>query len=195
MACDKKNTLLPMRATAAAMVLLTLVMLCGCGKTPPVAETTQPTHRTEPPVAETTQPTQATETVPQATLVTVPELEATYEQWLAAAMFRAAMQQAVSFVPLGAYTLTETDLSDPSASQGVFFHFVYDGQEMVIRSVPIAEKRTDTGTSDLYTTRLGYATFDRVVMNPEELMMLKVLDLNELAPLIEHSGLVYLYSN
>lgn len=200
---DCKNTRrLSVIAAAVAMCLL----LCACAQEQPPAteptqtqpvQTTAPTLETEDTQpAQTTAPTQETEdTVPPATYVTVPQIEASYEQWLAATMMFPVYQQYLDVVPLGVYTLTESTLSDYSASQGVFIHFRSGSEEVIIRSVPLTAERTESGTTDLYSAKLGYATFDRVVMNPEELMMMTQLDMDGVMALIEYTGLVYLYSH
>lgn len=155
--------------------------------TEPSQPQNQATEPTSPGTATT--PTQPVE-VPE-----VPVGENSYEEHLAAAMVVGASMEYLDFQVLGIYAPSRTPVSAKLYSQGAYAHLVIGGQEVLIRSLPLEGKRSEPGTTDLYTADLGYATFEVVEPSSVDLSGMEELTLEELSDLIAQSMLVSLYAN
>lgn len=178
-------------ALLAAMLVLTTLAACGETLVEPEQTTTAPVQTTAP--AQTTAPQETTlpaQTDPPAVYETLPDIQASYEQWLAGAMVVAATMEYPEYLPVSAYTLTETQLENKLDSSGVFL-VISDGvQELILHSTPLAAERDTAGTRDLSTAQLGYATFDMVVMSPSDLGGLKEMSMDELMEMSIYAMLV-----
>lgn len=121
--------------------------------------------------------------------------EASYEEWLAAGMVTAISMRYPEFELEGIYLTAKTELSEKEESNGVYVIFYNDEMKMAIYSKPLAEERNESGTIDLYTKDLGFATFDEVSAN--EIQIVEYIDLQQedLKDLIKQSLLVSLYEH
>ena len=161
---NKKILLIAGIVIAVAAVAVAVILAGQGGKEPapatePVSTSTNPTQPSEQP---TTAPTQPVQTLPPAVWETMPEIDATYEQWLAAAMFLVMPLEYPDFQLEGIYAASQTELDQKSSSQGVYFCFQSGGEQVWIHSAPLQGNRSEKGTTDLHTAQLGYASFDRV---------------------------------
>lgn len=139
---------------------------------------------TLPPVVEPTEP---------AVLPTIGQEESSYEHWLAAGMVMAASMEYPDFQVLGIYAASETPVAYHATSSGAYVHIMTGGEELLIHSVPLDGERSTTGTTDLYTAQLGFATFDPVAVGSVDLGSMEKLELEDLSDLISQSLLVSLY--
>ena len=88
--------------------------------------------------------------------------DASYERWLAAGMVTAISMQYPAFEINGIYLASETEMSDKISSAGATVVFSSSGESYAVQSRPLSDERTETGTIDLYTKDLGFATFDPI---------------------------------
>lgn len=165
----------------------------------PTTGTTQqsvdPNSTTAPDETTTLATTEPVETEPPAVLVTLPELEGTYEQWLAAAMYYLSFMEYPEYTLTGLYTGSATSTANRMDSQGVYM-LLSDGEnELLICSKPLADKRSEVGATDLHTAQLGFATFDVVDPATVDLAGMNLLDPNELIEMMNYTVLPALYSN
>lgn len=151
--------------------------------TEPTAETTAPVQ-TQPVIVEPTEP---------AVLPTVGQEESSYEQWLAAGMVMAISMEYPDFELLGIYAASETPVAYHATSSGAYVHFRSGGGEILIHSAPLDAERSVSGTTDLYTAQLGFATFDQVAVGSADLGGMEKLELEALSDLISQSLLVSIY--
>lgn len=157
--------------------------------------------QTEPPA------TLPPETVPEQTLppetvpvhtdptAPIPELDGSYEHWLSAAMVMAVSLEYPQFELVGVWAASATEISESAGSDGVFLLIRVNGREVLIHSRPLSGERSQTGTRDLYTAQLGFATFDEVERSSVDLSKLKEFRLEQLSDMIAQSLLVTLYSH
>lgn len=124
---------------------------------------------------------------------TIQKVDASYERWLAAAMVTAISLQYTEFEINGIYFETETDLTKPLESSGVYVTFAGDGEMITIHSEALTEERTEAGTMDLYTMDLGFATFDTVDVESVNISNMQSVQVEDLSELISQSMLVSLY--
>lgn len=155
------------------------------GEDQPPQKPDDPSDPSELPEDTTPQQTQ-----PPAEWETLPPLDETYEEWLAAAMYMAGHLQYPGYELVGIYAASETAPSNSGASLGVYMHIRVDGREILLCGQPLSQRRTQAGTTDLHTAQLGYATFDEV--SGVDLSGMIPLDMNELVELIDYSMLVSL---
>lgn len=164
---NKKFWLLAAVVLVIAAVIIAVIL---SGKNPqapaaptdPLATDSSTHHTGEPSQQQTDPSTQPIETVPPAVWQTTPQMDATYEQWLAAAMFLVMPLEYPDFQLEGIYAASNTELEQKASSQGVYFCFLSGGEQVWIHSAPLAGNRSEKGTTDLHTAQLGYASFDRV---------------------------------
>ena len=120
---------------------------------------------------------------------------ADYEEWLAAGMVTALSMQYPDFKIDGIYLTGRTELSKKENSNGVYVIFTAEGTQAAVYSVPLSEERTESGTIDLYTRDLGFATFDMKDLNAINKESYQQIEMNELDELISQSLLVSLYEH
>ena len=210
---NKEGRLLKLAAAVLVLVLLALVgvvahlerqqrpdetlpeeslpeMSATAGQTNP-AEPSEPATgvvETEP------EETEPEETKLPGVLVTVPDIEGTYEHWLAAAMYYIPFMDYPEYTVVGLYTRTATVLEKKMDSDGVYMLLSNGVEELLFHSAPLADHRTEKGTTDLHTAQLGYATFDRVDAKTVDLATMISLDPESLAEMMSYTGLPGLYS-
>lgn len=195
---NKHKTAIVVSAVAIVVILAALLVVLQGRRnvingdypyTPPTG--TAPVTTTQPP--ETPAHGQE-ETVPPSVWNTVPDLGASYEQWLSAAMFLLLPREYPDFQLQGIYTASNTEISQSSQSLGAYIVFTSGGREIWIHSLPLTQPRTEAGVTDLYTAQLGHATFDRVEPGSVDLSALEQQNLEDLALLVDFSMLVTLHS-
>lgn len=123
----------------------------------------------------------------------IEQAEASYEEWLAAAMVVAVSMQYEDFIIDGIYLSDEN--STRENSQGVCVLFTAGDDHQAVWSEPIDEERADSGTIDLYTKSLGFATFDIVDAAYVNTMDKQEIGIDDLEDLISQSMLVSLYEH
>lgn len=211
---NKEGRLLKLAAVVLVLVLLALVGVVAHlerqqqpgGKLPEetlpeesLSETTTTDGQTKPTESSESATTGTVETEPEETklpgvLVTVPDIEGTYEQWLAAAMYYIPFMDYPEYTVVGLYTRTSTALEKKMDSDGVYMLLSNGVEELLFHSAPLADHRTEKGTTDLHTAQLGYATFDRVDAKTVDLAAMISLDPESLAEMMSYTGLPGLYS-
>lgn len=157
--------------------------------------------QTEPPASVPGETTPG-QTVPEQTVpvytdptAPIPELDGSYEHWLSAAMVMAVSLEYPQFELEGVWAASATELSESANSAGAFLLIRVNGREVLIHSRPLSGERSQTGTRDLYTAQLGFATFDEVDRSSVDLSKLKELKLEQLSDMIAQSLLVTLYGH
>jgi len=147
---------------------------------------------------ETTDPAQPVETVPEpsapGTGEPVQRADAEYEKWLGAALVVCVSMEHPDFELEGVYAASATALEEKFSSDGAWILFSSGGSRMAIHAVPLKEERTESGTSDISTEAIGFATFDRVDPGAVDLASMEQLPVEELGELIEQSLLVSIYT-
>lgn len=123
-------------------------------------------------------------------------IDAPYEDWLAAAVITSISMNTPDFELGEIYTATETTLDNKSESQGVYVTYQSAGETKCIQSVPLeAGRSNETGTRDIYTEVIGYATYDEVSADSMDTTVWKSIETADLNTLIEQSERVVLYDN
>lgn len=185
-----KKLLIPAIAVLAVVVVVLVLLLSKQEPSEPVSTTAALTSTASTTAAtipetsaetthQTTTPMESGETYPPAQWETTPEIEATYEQWLAAAMFLVIPLEYPDFQLEGIYAASQTELERKATSLGVYFCFQSDGAQVWIHSAPLASNRSEKGTTDLHTAQLGYASFD--VVEPADVSAMTELAIADLA--------------
>lgn len=132
---------------------------------------------------------------PKANVEIIEKKDASYEEWLAAAMTMAISLDGEQFDIKHIYYNTETSLEDKQDSKGVYIIYEKNGKTMCIYSSPLKKERTKKGKTDLYTKDLGFATFDEVDKKVKDFKKWKEINKDSLSDLISQSMLVSLYEN
>lgn len=125
----------------------------------------------------------------------IEKTDASYEMWMAAAMVTAISMQYDDFTIDDIYLTGDTSIESKTESQGVYVVFTTGEGQFAVNSRALDAERVDTGTVDLYTRDLGFATFDMVDItgiNTESCIQVTMDDLGEL---ISQSLLVSLYEH
>lgn len=127
---------------------------------------------------------------------TLPQLEeASYENWLAAAMVVGISMEYSDFEISGIYTATETELEDKKNSDGVYLFFKTVNETLVLHSEYLAGERAAAGTRDISSQVLGFASFDLVDSATVNTEGMRQIRLEELSKLIDQSMLVSIYTH
>ena len=130
------------------------------------------------------------------TPATLPQLEdASYENWLAAAMVVGLSMEYPDFEISGIYTSTETELKDRKNSDGVFIFFKTGTETLVLHSGYLAGERAAAGTRDISSQVLGFASFDLVESATVNTEGMRQILLEDLSKLIAQSMLVSIYTH
>lgn len=137
---------------------------------------------------------QGGEDVPQPPDDIVQKADADYEQWLSAAMIVCVSMEYPDFELDGVYAASSTTLEDKYSSDGAYIVFTTGGTKIAIHSRALENERTDSGTVDISSEMVGYATFDRVDPASLDVSSLEELTMDELSELISQSLLVSIYS-
>ena len=95
----------------------------------------------------------------------VQQVTVEYEKWLAAAMVVGVSIEYPDFELVDICTETCKELTDSQSSKGVYILFKSSGTEMAVYGVPLEQERTTSGTIDISTMNMGFATFDMVDVN------------------------------
>lgn len=120
--------------------------------------------------------------------------EAEYEEWLAAAMIISVSMEYPDFELNGIYTPSATSLSEKSDSEGVYLEFTSGGETMIVHSAALSGERTESGTSDISTELLGFASFDVLQAGSVNTAEMNQIPLNDLEELINQSLLVSIHT-
>ena len=128
---------------------------------------------------------------------TIPQLpqqaNADYEKWLAAAMVVGISMEYPEFEIAGIYTSSETPLSEKRNSDGVYIVLTNGAQNMVLHSMPLDGERTVSGTKDISSQVLGFASFDLVDPASVKTDSMMQIEMEELTELISPSLLISIY--
>lgn len=121
-------------------------------------------------------------------------VEASYEQWLSAAVLTGISIEYPSFEIGEFYISGETEIEDKASSEGVYVTFSADGEEKCIRSIPLDAERSDEGTKDIYSEVIEFATFEEADVSdiPEGF---SAVDIDNIDELITQSTRVSVYSH
>lgn len=122
-------------------------------------------------------------------------MDASYERWLASEVMIGISMQYPDFTFENVYLGGETEIAEKTKSKGVYVVFHADGEEKVIHSVPLNDERTESGTKDLYSRDLGFATFDEIALEEMEADTFLQAEPEEFDDLISQSLLVSLYEH
>jgi len=123
----------------------------------------------------------------------VQKLEASYEEWIAAAMVVAVSMQYPDFESEEIYVTGATDFEKKNESNGVYIVFSAEGETMAFHSFPIKEERTEKGTMDISTMDMGFITFDAVDEKEIPKSQCRKIVFEELEDLIKQSLLVTIH--
>lgn len=127
--------------------------------------------------------------------VLIERVEASYEEWLASAALIGMTMQYPDFEQEEIYLASETELDDHSKSKGVYIIFEIEGEKRALSVQPLNEERSEAGTNDLYTSDLGYATFDEIKAKDVKTKEMTKVEVDDLTEEIEQSILVTIYSH
>lgn len=126
---------------------------------------------------------------------TVEKAEASYERWLAAAMMVSLPFNYSDVEIQHIYYVSEHEMEDKMESEGVYMVFTSEGDTHCIYCKPLSEQRTESGTCDLYTEDLGFASYEEVDVNSISVDDYQEIDEDSLSELASQSLLVSLYEN
>ena len=129
------------------------------------------------------------------TVEIIKKQDAPYEEWLAAAMVLGISMQYEDFTIDKIYLTGETDIASKGNSHGAYVVFSLNGKKVVLESCPLDAERTETGTMDLYTKDLGFATFDTVPSDSLDTESYQEITMDDLQESISQSLLVSLYEH
>lgn len=132
---------------------------------------------------------------PNAKAEIIEKKDASYEEWLAAAMMVAVSLKGEEFEVEHIYYKTETDLADKQDSEGVYLIYKTGGKSVCVKSTPLKKERNKKGKTDLSTQDLGFATFDTVDKDSKDFDGWKEIKEDSLSDLVSQSMLVSLYEN
>ena len=127
---------------------------------------------------------------PQPTVVIVQQADAEYEKWLAATMVMCVSMEYPDFELEAIYAASATALENKLDSQGAYIVFTTGGNRICIHSRALEAERTATGTKDISTEAIGYATVDMVNPDSVDFSVLEEIDLADLSELFTQSLLV-----
>jgi hypothetical protein len=136
---------------------------------------------------------QGTQGIPAQTMPQ--QAEADYEKWLSAAMVVGLSMEYPDFVLTGIYTASETALENKKSSEGVYIFFTSGGKTQGLYGVALERERTESGTRDISTNTVGFATFDLVEPESVDVSAMKQIFLEEIGELIAQSVLVSIYTH
>lgn len=125
----------------------------------------------------------------------VEKKEATYEQWLAAAMVVAVSLEGEPFNVKHIYLCSENTLDNKQNSDGVYLIYEKEKNMICLHSSPLKEECKEKGMKNLYTQDLGFATFNNVDINTQDFSNYEEIVLEDLEELISQSMLVSIYEN
>lgn len=126
---------------------------------------------------------------------TVEKAEASYERWLAAAMMVSLPFNYSDVEVQHIYYVSEHEVEDKMESEGVYMVFTSEGDTYCIYCKPLSEQRTESGTCDLYTKDLGFASYEEIDENSINADDYEEIDVDSLSELASQSLLVSLYEN
>lgn len=127
--------------------------------------------------------------------VIVEKAEANYERWLAAGMIVGISLHYPEYEFTGIYLASDSEMGNSVDSNGVYIVFECEGEEIAIHSKPLKEERTESGTRDLYTKDLGFATFNEIDAGNIKVEDCEPVSMEELTELIGQSMLVSIYEH
>lgn len=114
--------------------------------------------------------------------------EAPDSEWLAAAMVIAITLEYPDF------DIEEIYVAEDGEKEA-YIIFNSEGQKKAIHSTALKEERKESGTRDIYTKDLGFATFDETEPENINSNQMTKIEIDELGKLIEQSLLVSVYQN
>lgn len=123
----------------------------------------------------------------------VERTDADYERWLAAAMVMGVSMEYPEFDLQGIYIASETTIEDKMESAGSYIIFTSGGETLAVHSVPLNGERSASGTRDISTETLGFATFDLVDADSVDTASMKEIRIEDMGELIAQSLLVSIY--
>lgn len=132
---------------------------------------------------------------PNAKAKIIKKKDASYEEWLAAAMMVAVSLKGEEFDVEHIYYKEETSLENKENSEGVYLIYKTGGKSVCVKSTPLEKERSKKGTVDISTQDLGFATFDTVNKNDKDFNGWKEIKEDSISDLISQSMLVSLYEN
>lgn len=121
--------------------------------------------------------------------------DASYEEWLSAAMVSALTLNESDLDIQHIYYKTKTELSNKMKSSGVYVVFKSENKIKCVYSKPLEEENQESGTVNLYTQDLGFSTFESVNINKVNFTGYSEITVDSLTTLISQSMLVSLYEN
>lgn len=140
-----------------------------------------------------TQPTELIESLPPVEIVE--RADAEYEKWLSAAQVVCVSMEYPDFQLDGVYTTSATALENKYDSEGAYIIFTSGGNKMAFHSKALEKERSATGTIDISTEAIGYATFDKIDPASINVSSLDQIELEELSDLISQSLLISIYTH
>ena len=111
--------------------------------------------------------------------------DAEYEEWLAATVIVAISMEYPEFTDIQVYK---------AENQDVYAFFKVNDELTVIHSEKIDGERSESGTRDISSQTLGFATFDIIDANEVNRDNMTEIEIDELRELISQSMLVSIYS-
>ena len=185
---------------ALLAALLAVCAITGCGKKPeePVASS---------PAAVQSVPEQAAtaleshekpgEDGPSQTEKVEPlypsERNETYEEWLAAGMVTGLSMLYPDAQITGIYLASESGMDAADNSEGVYISFLLHESPCAVRSFPLTAEREEAGTTDIYTSELGFAAFDGIDPDQIPVQQCRKIGLEDLGDLIAQTQFVSVY--
>lgn len=163
--------------------------------TAPASSSTSPEESEDAPETENTSQTDEYEETPPPSVELTQQAQAEYEPWLAAAMLIGVSMEYPDFEFGGLYTSSATALEDKFSSQGVYLLFTSAGESLALHSIPLEAERTQSGTRDISTQNLGFASFDLVEPSFVDTESMTELKLESMSELIAQSLLVSVYTH
>lgn len=139
--------------------------------------------------------TKVEEQAPEAKYVEYERADAPYEHWLAAAVVTGISMDYPDFELEGIYATGETELEQCSNSEGIYVIFASSGEKKCIYAAPLDAARTETGTKDIASDVIGYASYEEVSVDSMDVSRYQGIEIEDLDTLIGQSEQVTVYAN
>lgn len=121
------------------------------------------------------------------------ERNETYEEWLAAGMVTGLSMLYPDAQITGIYLASESGMDAADNSEGVYISFLLHESPCAVRSFPLTAEREEAGTTDIYTSELGFAAFDGIDPDQIPVQQCRKIGLEDLGDLIAQTQFVSVY--
>lgn len=127
--------------------------------------------------------------------IEIEKTEVSYEKWLAASVIISIAMDYPDFELNEIYIVSENKVNERMNSEGIFVTYQTEGEKKCVYSKPINSARKKTGTFDIYSEYLKYATYEEREVESIDLEKYHSIEIENMNTLIEQLGRVTKYMN